>query len=142
VTDPVRLHVAVDEGDGPPLVMLHGWPQDSRMWRHVVPALSKRFRCIAMDLRGLGRSPAPADGYDKQQLARDVLHTMDDLGLDQVRIVGHDWGGVAATRASSSASCTCRSWPRRSASSSRPRSRGRSFARAVCPRPTPARTPR
>ncbi len=88
------LHVGIDEGDGPPLVLLHGWPQHSGMWRGVVPALSERFRCVALDLRGLGRSPAPPDGYDKPTLAEDVLDTLDDLGIDAARFMGHDWGAL------------------------------------------------
>lgn len=88
------LHVATDEGDGPPLVLLHGWPQHSGMWDEVVPQLSRRFRCIAMDLRGLGASPAPPDGYEKTTLAADVLETLDELGVEQARFLGHDWGAV------------------------------------------------
>ena len=88
------LHVAIDEGDGPPLVLLHGWPQHSGMWREVVPTLSTRFRCIAFDLRGLGESPKPPDGYDKRTLAADVLETLDSLGIEKARFMGHDWGAV------------------------------------------------
>ena len=93
---PVRLHVATDEGTGDPLVLLHGWPQDSTMWRRVIPGLSGTYRCIALDLRGLGKSPAPPSGYDKEQFATDVLHTLDDLGVDRFRVIGHDWGAVTA----------------------------------------------
>jgi pimeloyl-ACP methyl ester carboxylesterase len=96
VGGPVTLHVAIDEGSGPPLVLLHGWPQDSTMWRHVVPQLSERFRCLALDLRGLGRSPAPPGGYDKPQFAADVLHTLDGLGIERFSVIGHDWGGITA----------------------------------------------
>ena len=90
----MRLHVATDTGDGPPLVLLHGWPQHAGMWDGVVPALSKRFRCIAPDLRGMGASPAPEDGYDKKTLAQDVLDTLDDLGIERARFIGHDWGTI------------------------------------------------
>lgn len=90
----MRLHVGIDEGDGPPLVLLHGWPQHSGMWKPVVPALSKRFRCVAPDLRGLGQSPKPRDGYEKPTLAADVLETLDDLGIEKARFMGHDWGAV------------------------------------------------
>jgi len=88
----VRLHVATDTGDGPPLVLLHGWPQHSGMWDAVVPELSQRFRCLALDLRGMGASPAPPDGYEKRTLAQDVLDTLDDLGIERARFIGHDWG--------------------------------------------------
>jgi pimeloyl-ACP methyl ester carboxylesterase len=93
----VILHVRTDEGDGPPLVLLHGWPQHAGMWDEVVPSLKTRFRCIAMDLRGFGGSPAPEDGYDKPTLTADVLETLDDLGIEQARFVGHDWGAVVTS---------------------------------------------
>ena len=91
------LEVPTDEGDGPPLVLLHGWPQHAGMWKQIVPTLSRRFRCIAMDMRGLGTSPAPPDGYEKATLAQDVLDTLDDLGVDQARFLGHDWGAVVTS---------------------------------------------
>jgi pimeloyl-ACP methyl ester carboxylesterase len=90
----LRMHVA-EIGDGPPLVLLHGWPQHWWMWREVLPILSRTYRCIAPDLRGLGWTEAPPSGYEKQQLADDVVALLDALGLDQVRMIGHDWGAVA-----------------------------------------------
>ena len=89
----LRFHVA-EAGDGPPLVLLHGWPQHFWMWRDVLPDLARSFRCIAPDLRGLGWSDAPEGGYDKPQLARDVLGILDALGVEKARFVGHDWGAV------------------------------------------------
>ncbi len=88
------LNVRTDAGDGEPLVLLHGWPQHGGMWDSVIPQLSKRFRCIALDLRGHGESPAPRDGYDKPTLAQDVLDTLDDMGIERARFIGHDWGCV------------------------------------------------
>jgi pimeloyl-ACP methyl ester carboxylesterase len=93
--DGLRMHFA-EMGEGPPLVLLHGWPQHWWMWHQVLPTLSRTYRCIAPDLRGLGWTDAPPDGYDKQQLADDVLGLLDELGLDKVRLIGHDWGAVAA----------------------------------------------
>ena len=90
------LNVGIEEGDGPPLVLLHGWPQHSGMWREVIPSLAPRFRCLALDLRGLGASPAPPDGYDKPTLARDVLDTLDSLGIEKARFLGHDWGALVS----------------------------------------------
>jgi pimeloyl-ACP methyl ester carboxylesterase len=90
----LRMHVA-EIGDGPPLVLLHGWPQHWWMWRAVLPTLARTYRCIAPDLRGLGWTEAPPSGYEKQQLADDVLALLDVLGLDKVRLIGHDWGAVA-----------------------------------------------
>ena len=91
----LRMHVA-ECGGGEPLVLLHGWPQHWWMWRGVLPALSERFRCIVPDLRGLGWTDAPATGYDKPQLAADVLALLDALGLQKVRLMGHDWGAFTS----------------------------------------------
>jgi pimeloyl-ACP methyl ester carboxylesterase len=91
------FHVAErGPGGADPLVLLHGWPQDGRMWRKVLPALSERFRCILPDLRGLGRSDAPEGSYRKQVLADDVLAVLDALGVERFRLAGHDWGGWVA----------------------------------------------
>jgi pimeloyl-ACP methyl ester carboxylesterase len=65
------------------------------MWRKVLPELSRTYRCIAPDLRGLGWTDAPPDGYDKLQLARDIVALMDELGVEKARVIGHDWGAVA-----------------------------------------------
>jgi pimeloyl-ACP methyl ester carboxylesterase len=66
------------------------------MWREVLPTLGRTYRCIVPDLRGLGWTDAPPTGYDKPQLAADALALLDTLGLDRVRVIGHDWGAVAA----------------------------------------------
>ena len=89
----VRLHVA-EAGEGEPVVMVHGWPQNWWMWRHLIPPLAEHYRVICPDLRGYGWSEAPREGYEKDRLADDVLALMDAMGLDRVRLVGHDWGGV------------------------------------------------
>jgi pimeloyl-ACP methyl ester carboxylesterase len=66
------------------------------MWHKVMPTLARRFRCIAPDLRGLGWTSAPEDGYDKPQLAADVVALLDALGVSQpVPVIGHDWGAIA-----------------------------------------------
>jgi pimeloyl-ACP methyl ester carboxylesterase len=88
------MHVA-EAGEGEPLVMLHGWPQHWYMWRHQIPPLARHFRVICPDLRGLGWSDAPARGYEKENLARDVVNLLDMLGLERVKLAGHDWGGWA-----------------------------------------------
>jgi pimeloyl-ACP methyl ester carboxylesterase len=67
----VRLHY-VTAGQGPALVLLQGWPQTWYMWRDVIPGLATRYRVIAPDLRGLGDSSQPPDGYDKKMLAQDI----------------------------------------------------------------------
>jgi pimeloyl-ACP methyl ester carboxylesterase len=91
----VRLHVA-EAGEGPPLVLLHGWPQHWWCWRRVIPGLAERHRVIAPDLRGFGWSDAPTGNYAKSTFAADVLALLDADGLDRVRLIGHDWGGFAA----------------------------------------------
>lgn len=58
-----------------------------------MPALADRHRVLALDLRGFGESEAPPDGYEKEELASDVLAVLDELGIDRVKLVGHDWGG-------------------------------------------------
>lgn len=90
----VRLHVA-EAGEGEPVVLLHGWPEHWWTWRHLIPGLAERYRVICPDLRGFGWSDAPRRGYEKEQFAADVAELLDSLGLHDVRLVGHDWGGVA-----------------------------------------------
>jgi pimeloyl-ACP methyl ester carboxylesterase len=91
----LRTHVA-ETGDGPPLVLLHGWPQHWWGWHRVVPLLRDHFRLVMPDLRGHGWTAAPPSGYDKEQLATDVLALLDALGIDRARIAAHDWGGWVA----------------------------------------------
>ncbi|WP_418315514.1 alpha/beta hydrolase [Piscinibacter sakaiensis] len=91
-----RVHY-VTMGDGAPLVLLHGWPQTWYAWRKLMPALAQRHRVIAPDLRGLGDSSRPADGFDKRSVARDVADLLQrGLGIDRAAVVGHDWGGPVA----------------------------------------------
>jgi pimeloyl-ACP methyl ester carboxylesterase len=91
----LRVHVA-EAGSGDPLVMLHGWPQHWLSWRKLIPAFASRYRVICPDLRGHGWTEAPPTGYEKEQLATDLLALLDALELERVRMVGHDWGGFAA----------------------------------------------
>jgi pimeloyl-ACP methyl ester carboxylesterase len=89
----IRFHVA-EAGTGDDVVLLlHGWPQHWYEWRHLMPALADRHRVLALDLRGFGWSDAPRSSYLKEELASDVLAVLDELGLQQVKLVGHDWGG-------------------------------------------------
>jgi len=93
----LRFHVAeAGPPDGPPVVLLHGWPQHWFMWRDVIPALAgEGRRVIAPDLRGLGWSEAPTSGYRKQELADDVLALLRELGIERFDLIGHDWGAFA-----------------------------------------------
>lgn len=90
----LRFHVA-EAGAGDPILLLHGWPQHWFMWRHVIPKLATDHRVICVDLRGLGWSDAPPSGYEKESMAADMLAVMDALGLQRVKLMGHDWGGFA-----------------------------------------------
>lgn len=91
----LRFHVAeAGPADAPPVVLLHGWPQHWFMWRHVIPLLATDHRLIVPDLRGLGWSDAPKQGYLKQDLADDVLAVLSELGVERFDLIGHDWGGV------------------------------------------------
>jgi pimeloyl-ACP methyl ester carboxylesterase len=86
------FHVA-EAGAGDDVVLcLHGWPQHWYEWRHLMPALADRHRVLALDQRGFGWSDAPRDGYEKENLATDVLAVLDELGIERVKLVGHDWG--------------------------------------------------
>jgi pimeloyl-ACP methyl ester carboxylesterase len=91
----VTLHVA-EAGSGPPLLLLHGWPQHWWCWRLLIPRLAESYRVIAPDLRGFGWSGAPRGSYAKSTFAADVLALLDIEGLDRVRLVGHDWGGYTS----------------------------------------------
>jgi pimeloyl-ACP methyl ester carboxylesterase len=90
----LRFHVA-EAGEGDDVVLcLHGWPQHWYEWRDLMPRLAAAgHRAIAIDLRGFGWSDAPRDGYEKENLATDILAVLDALGIEQVKLVGHDWGG-------------------------------------------------
>ena len=91
-----RIHF-VTAGEGPPLVLLHGWPQTWYAWRKVIPTLAQRYRVIAPDLRGLGDSSRPGAGFDMRTVAGDVAELLRKvLNLDQIYLAGHDWGGPAA----------------------------------------------
>ncbi|ASD23061.1 hydrolase [Cryobacterium sp. LW097] len=93
----LRMHVA-EAGSGPPLVLLHGFPQHWWAWRKVIPALAANYRVICPDLRGAGWTEAPPDGYTSEQLVADVVALLDALHLDKVNILGYDWGGIVGFR--------------------------------------------
>ncbi len=88
----------VEAGDGPPVVLLHGFPETWYAWRHQIPALSQHYRLIVPDLRGYGETAKPPGGYDKRTMANDVLGLMHHLGVGRCPIVGHDRGARVATR--------------------------------------------
>ncbi len=83
-------------GNGPPLVLLHGWPQHSLMWHAIAPRLAEHFTVIVPDLRGAGASTITRTGYDKNTMARDVRTLILQLDLAPISLVGYDLGsGVA-----------------------------------------------
>jgi pimeloyl-ACP methyl ester carboxylesterase len=86
-------------GNGRPVVLLHGFPDSGRLWRHQVPTLAGAgFRVIVPDLRGYGRSdkPSAVEAYGIQAVAGDVLAVMGDAGVERAHVVGHDWGAAVA----------------------------------------------
>jgi pimeloyl-ACP methyl ester carboxylesterase len=90
-TGDVRLH-AVTGGDGPPLLLIHGWPQTWYAWRRVMPTLARDFSVVAVDQRGIGLSDKPQDGYDTATLANDLVALMDALGHHRFALYGTDVG--------------------------------------------------
>src|SRR4051812_26655087 len=93
--DGVRLHYA-EAGRGDPLVLLHGWPQHWWMWRDLIAPLAEHYRVICPDFRGLGWSDVPPSGYSLPRQTADFIGLFDELGLERVRLVGHDWGLVVS----------------------------------------------
>jgi pimeloyl-ACP methyl ester carboxylesterase len=93
----LRIHYRM-LGSGSPLICLHGWPETSHEWERIAPMLATRYRVIAPDTRGHGQTEAPGGGYDRAQLARDVVMLMDALGIERAPVLAHDWGGIIACK--------------------------------------------
>ncbi|WP_175955229.1 alpha/beta hydrolase [Burkholderia sp. BCC0405] len=83
---------AVIGGEGPPLLLLSGWPQSWFMWRYLMMRLAREYTVIAADPRGVGLSDIPADGYDSETLSADLLALMSELGHERFAMAGHDIG--------------------------------------------------
>jgi len=88
----------LEAGVGPPVILLHGFPETSFAWRFQIPALARHYRVIAPDLRGYGETDKPSKGYDKRTMANDVVELLKALGVGRVALVGHDRGARVATR--------------------------------------------
>jgi pimeloyl-ACP methyl ester carboxylesterase len=88
----------VTAGEGPPVYLLHGFPETWFGWRKQIPVLAEHFTVVAPDLRGYGMTDKPIGGYDKRTMAGDVIALMDHLGHDQISLVGHDRGARVGTR--------------------------------------------
>ncbi len=101
-TSGAEIHL-VTGGKGPPLLLLHGYPQTHLMWRKVAPRLAAEFTLVIPDLRGYGDSSKPPAGpdnenYSKRALALDQIETMAALGFERFRVAGHDRGARVAHR--------------------------------------------
>jgi pimeloyl-ACP methyl ester carboxylesterase len=98
IGDGVELSV-LDEGDGPAVLLLHGFPDSARLWRHQIPTLTDAgFRVVAPDLRGFGASGKPTEVSDYRigRSVADMVAVLDALEIERAHVVGHDWGaGVA-----------------------------------------------
>ncbi|HTN38233.1 MAG TPA: alpha/beta hydrolase, partial [Arachidicoccus sp.] len=84
-----------EQGKGETIFLLHGWPQTSHIWRKVLPHLAKKFRVIAVDLPGLGKSANPSS-YDTKNIATIINQLAGALRIDQLHLVGHDIGAWVA----------------------------------------------
>jgi haloacetate dehalogenase len=98
----VRIHARIG-GNGPPLLLLHGFPQTHLMWHPIARDLMARFTCVMPDLRGYGQSSCPPNSadnsaYAKREMARDMIAVMAQLGFDRFAVVGHDRGGRVSYR--------------------------------------------
>jgi haloacetate dehalogenase len=90
-------------GSGPPILLLHGFPQTHLMWRSVAPLLARKFTIVCADLRGYGRSDCPVSTpdhapYAKRSMAQDMVTVMERLGFPRFAVAGHDRGGRVAYR--------------------------------------------
>jgi len=97
-----QIHCVVG-GSGPPLLLLHGYPQTHAMWHRVAPVLAQSYTVVCADLRGYGDSSKPASDaahapYSKRAMAADMVEVMGALGFPRFRLVGHDRGGRVAHR--------------------------------------------
>jgi len=91
----LRVHYA-EAGEGPPVLLLHGWPQNHYSWHRVIGRMLGSHRLIAPDLRGFGWTEAPGWGYDPETFAADQIALLDALGIERAEVIGHDWGGFTA----------------------------------------------
>ena len=93
----IKMHYA-EAGAGPPVVLLHGFPETWYAWRHQIEALRMRYRLIMPDLRGYGATEKPPTGYDKRTMANDIRALMASLGIERAAIIGHDRGARVGLR--------------------------------------------
>jgi pimeloyl-ACP methyl ester carboxylesterase len=91
----IQMHYVIG-GQGPPVVLLHGFPQSWYGWRHIMPALAKNYTVIVPDLRGFGDSSKPDTGYDGKTTSEDICHLVSQLGFNKILLVAHDVGSQTA----------------------------------------------
>ena len=91
----IRQHAVVG-GEGPALLLVHGWPETWYAWRLLMPTLAQTHTVVAVDQRGIGLTEKPSDGYDAGTLATDLVALMDELGHQRFAVVGHDTGVVVS----------------------------------------------
>ena len=93
----IKMHY-VTFGEGPLIVFLHGFPEFWKSWKHQISFFSKKFKVVALDMRGYGETERPmqVEEYGIEKLARDVTELIDSLGQKKATVVGHDWGGAVA----------------------------------------------
>jgi pimeloyl-ACP methyl ester carboxylesterase len=93
--DGIKLHY-LTAGHGPPVILLHGYAETSRMWKPIIPLLAERFTVVAPDLPGIGDSAIPANGLDMKSAAIRIHSLARSLGVQKARVVGHDIGLMVA----------------------------------------------
>jgi len=91
--DGLSMHV-VEQGEGDPVLLLHGFPEHWWEWRATIGPLAADHRVVCPDLRGFGWTDAPPEGYTHDRLLADVVGLLDVLGLDRAHVVAHDWGAL------------------------------------------------
>lgn len=97
ITNGIKLHY-VTQGQGPLMLMLHGFPEFWYSWRHQIPEFAKDYKVVALDLRGYNKSDKPQDAsaYVMSEFIKDVEGVIKGLGYNNCVLVGHDWGGMIA----------------------------------------------
>jgi pimeloyl-ACP methyl ester carboxylesterase len=97
VSNGIKLHY-VTQGEGPLMLMLHGFPEFWYSWRHQIPEFAKDYKVVALDLRGYNESDKPSEqsAYGMNEFIKDIEGVIQGLGYDRCILVGHDWGGAIA----------------------------------------------
>ncbi len=93
-TNGIKLHI-VEQGEGPVVLMLHGFPESWYSWRHQLPALAEAgYHAVAPDIRGYGKSDVPTaiEAYSMKETTADLVGILDQFGVETAVVVGHDWG--------------------------------------------------